>query len=165
MSLGKIIAKAALRGGKYTSWFPSYGAEMRGGTAHCFVKVSDVPIASPLVEHPDVALFFNYPSWLKFRSRLKPNALVICNTDLMQAIDSQGVDLFELALNSIAKELGSERAVNMIALGALLSLSKGIADRADIELVIEETFNRQDVCTANKKAIARGVDAVIKKNL
>ncbi len=84
LSLGKVLAKAALNEGKYTTWFPSYGAEMRGGTAHCFVKISDSPIASPFIDYPNIAMIFNQPSLDKFKNKLKQANPLILNSDLIR---------------------------------------------------------------------------------
>ncbi|MDD3297051.1 MAG: 2-oxoacid:acceptor oxidoreductase family protein, partial [Candidatus Omnitrophica bacterium] len=102
MSLGKIIARAALKSNKHTIWFPSYGAEMRGGTAHCFVKISDKPIASPFIVYPDIAIILNQPSLDKFRKVIKKGILVT-NKDLIGKISmSKNITLKNLPLNSMA---------------------------------------------------------------
>src|SRR6056297_2781993 len=84
MKLGKILAEIALLQNKHTSWFPSYGAEMRGGTAHCFVKISDRHISSPFIDSPDIAVIFNQPSLARFKKSFNHKTTVILNRDLIQ---------------------------------------------------------------------------------
>src|SRR3989338_6902731 len=103
MRLGKILAQAAVLEGKFTVFFPSYGPEMRGGTAHCFVKISDREIASPFVEFADTAIIFNQPSLVKFRARIRKEALVILNSDLISKSEAEITGkVISLPLNKMA---------------------------------------------------------------
>ena len=161
MRLGKILAKAALSENKHTSWFPSYGAEMRGGTAHCFVKISDSPIASPFIDYPDIAVILNQPSLNKFKKRLRRKSLLILNSDLTSSsFYSKDVKIISLPLNKIALECGNTKVVNIIALGALLALKKNFLKKQTIIKVLKETFNQKDILDANLKGFHRGIEVV-----
>lgn len=160
MSLGKILAKAALYENKYTTWFPSYGAEMRGGTAHCFVKISDSPIASPFVNSPDIAFIFNQPSLDKFKKYFKKETLVILNADLISKV-SLGKDIqkFNIPLNKIALECGNIKVANIVALGFLISFKKDLFKKQTIIKVLEEMFNTKDNLEINLQGFERGLKA------
>lgn len=157
MSLGKLLAKAALKEGKYTTWFPSYGAEMRGGTAHCFVKISDSPIASPLVEYPNVAIILNQPSLEKFKKRLRKGSLLILNADLINGESIiKDVKKVSLSLNKMALDCGNIKVANIIALGALISLRKKIIKIETIVEVLKENFADNYTVEQNLKALYKG---------
>jgi len=156
MRLGKIIAQAALYEGKDTVFFPSYGAEMRGGTAHCFVKISDHPIASPFVEHPDLAIIFNQPSLDKFKQRLK-SSLVIVNSDLAPRLEqSLAARTINLPLNKMALEGGNIKVANIIALGILAASRPKLLMRKTIISVLKETFKKKGSFEVNFKAFSLG---------
>jgi len=157
MSLGKFLAKAALREGKYTTYFPSYGAEMRGGTAHCCVKISDSPIASPFQGHPDVALIFNQPSLDKFKNKLKKGGILIFNSDLMSGKPSfDNIRGVSLPLSRIALECGNIKVANVVALGALLSLDPSIFKKETLVKALGEAFKDQNTINQNLKALEQG---------
>ena len=157
MSLGKFLARAALAEGKYTTYFPSYGAEMRGGTAHCCVKISDSPIASPFQGRPDVALIFNQPSLDKFKKKLKKGGILILNSDLVSGKFSfDNIRGASLPLSKVALECGNIRVANVVALGALLSLDPGIFKKETLASALGETFKNQDTVNQNLKALDKG---------
>ncbi|MFH1505252.1 MAG: 2-oxoacid:acceptor oxidoreductase family protein [Candidatus Omnitrophota bacterium] len=157
MSLGKILAKAAMKEGRHTTYFPSYGGEMRGGTAHCFVKVSDSAIASPFVEHPDIAVILNQPSLDRFKARLKKGSILILNSDLIN--DESGIEAvrkISLPLNKMALECGNKKTANIIALGVVIALDSDILREETAIEVLKEMFSHKDVLEQNLKAFSRG---------
>jgi len=120
---GKILCIAALGEGKHVSHIPSYGAEMRGGTANCSVVISDEDIASPVVEHPDICIVLNAPSMVKFEPRLKKGGLLIYNTSLIKVEPSRDdIRIVGIDANDISEKNGSSRAANMAVLGLLAAL-------------------------------------------
>lgn len=157
MSLGKVLSRVALLGNKHTTWFPSYGAEVRGGTAHCFVKISDKSIASPLVEQPDIAIIFNQPSMDRFEKRVKTNGLLIANIDSgSERTFRKDIITAVFSLNKIAmEECGSVKVANSLALGILFSLKPGLFTRDNIKKVFGETF-KEDLFEQNIKAFRKG---------
>ncbi|SDY04138.1 2-oxoglutarate ferredoxin oxidoreductase subunit gamma [Acetomicrobium thermoterrenum DSM 13490] len=129
MLLGQIVAHAALNEGNNVMWIPSYGPEMRGGTANCSVIVSDGEVASPLVSSPDVLIIMNQPSLAKFVGNLKKGGVLIYNEDLVTYNDPRDdINIVKVQANSIAMELGNEKVANIVVLGAL-------AEAADIASV------------------------------
>ena len=125
---GLILCHAAMEEGKQVSHIPSYGAEMRGGTANCSVVVSDLGIGSPLVPRPDVCVVMNKPSLLKYEPLVNPDGLLLWNSSLIDVRPARG-DLRAVAVpaNEIAEKEGSARAANMVMLGALARLRPALA--------------------------------------
>jgi len=158
MSSGKILARAAMKEDKHTTYFPSYGAEMRGGTAHCFVKISDSDIASPFIENPDIAVIFNQPSLERFGPRLKEEGLLVLNSDFIddkECIKGRNVKEVSLAMSKAALECGSIKSANIIALGIVISLMPDIAKGDTIIEVLKETFSAKAL-ESNLKAFEKG---------
>ena len=122
MSMGKILAYAGMKEQKEVSWIPSYGPEMRGGTAHCTVTISDKKIASPMSSNPDNIIVMNYPSLEKFINKVKSEGLVLINSSLINStVDRKDVEVIEVPANAIARELGNNKIANMVMLGAYIS--------------------------------------------
>ncbi len=118
---GKLLAIAAMQSGKYVSHIPSYGVEMRGGTANCSVVVSDEEIPSPLVFAPDIACILNEPSLQKFGPRVRKGGLIFFNASLIPDAPSfPGVTSVPVPANALAEEIGSFKTANMVMLGALV---------------------------------------------
>ena len=125
---GMILCHAAMEEGKQVSHIPSYGAEMRGGTANCSVVVADSVIGSPLVPRPDVAVVMNKPSLLKYEPLLLPQGLLLWNSSLIDIQPARSdVRAVAVAANEIAEKEGSARAANMVILGALVKLLPQLA--------------------------------------
>lgn len=122
---GQVLTYAALDYGKHCSWIPSYGPEMRGGTARCTVVISDEEIGSPIVRNPDVVLAMNLPSLDKYESLMKPGGFMIANQSLINR-EIIGKDFHALLIpgNEIAEKLGNMRMTNMVMIGAMLELVK-----------------------------------------
>jgi 2-oxoglutarate ferredoxin oxidoreductase subunit gamma len=125
---GLILCHAALEEGKQVSHIPSYGAEMRGGTANCSVVISDLGIGSPLVPRPEVCVVMNKPSLLKYEPQLAAGGLLLWNSSLID-IKPARADVRAVAVpaNQIAEKEGSVRAANMVMLGALAKLKPELA--------------------------------------
>ncbi len=157
MILGKILAKIALRTNKYTTWFPSYGAEMRGGTAHCFVKISDSEIASPFIEKPDVAVILNQLSFNKFKDKLKKETFLVLNCDLINDEASlKGTRKISLPLNKIALECGDIKVANILVLGLLSSLEPEFIKSEVAVQILNEMFSHKGLLEQNLKAFYKG---------
>lgn len=155
---GKLIAYAGLLDGREVSWMPSYGPEMRGGTANCSVCLSHDPIGSPLVTEPDVLVAFNRPSYDNFIGTVKPGGLVLVDKTMIDAcplrtdIEFVGIEATKLAEDNDLKGLG-----NVVAVGKLLQLTK-FSTVPQLEAAIEKSVSakRQDLVGFNKKALAIG---------
>ncbi|MFY9324260.1 MAG: 2-oxoacid:acceptor oxidoreductase family protein, partial [Syntrophomonadaceae bacterium] len=128
LSMGQFLAHAALSTGKHVSFVPSYGAEMRGGTANCLVTISEEEISSPLTENPLMAVILNRPSLDKFEPKIKANGILVINTSLVdRQTERDDLEILELPMNQLAEEIGNPRGANMILLGAYLQKT-GVVD-------------------------------------
>lgn len=120
---GQLLTYAALDYGKQCTWIPSYGPEMRGGTAHCTVIISDEEIGSPIVRNPDGVLAMNLPSLDKYEPLMKKGGVMIVNKSLINRdVTRQDFTTLFVPGNEIAEELGNSRITNMVMVGALLEL-------------------------------------------
>ena len=161
--VGKVLAQAAMQTGREVTYMPSYGAEVRGGTANCMVVISNHPIASPVVSRPDSVITMNKASLNKFAPRVKPGGLLILNSSL---IDSEpqvddSVEVAAVPADELAAELGSPRSANMVALGAYLQRRGllGIEDVAEaLPAVLAKRYH--DTLPTNIKALHRGAQFV-----
>jgi 2-oxoglutarate ferredoxin oxidoreductase subunit gamma len=119
---GQLLAYAAMDEGWHVTWIPSYGPEMRGGTAHCIVVVSDDDIGSPLVRHPSAAVVMNQPSLDKYEPLVAPGGVLVVNTSLTTRPAARAdIRIIEVPANQIAEALGHGKLANVVLLGALLA--------------------------------------------
>jgi len=154
MLAGQMVASAAILDDKTTTYFPSYGPEMRGGTANCTIIVSDKPISSPLIFESDCVMAMNLPSMLKFESTLKPGGVMLLNRSLIhQDTKRDDITVYEIAANDLAAELGNPLVANMIMLGAF-ARTTGIVSTDMLEKVIHDTFGvkKAELVDINLKA-------------
>jgi len=129
---GQLLSYTAMDEGKEVTWIPSYGPEMRGGTANCTVVISDEEIGSPLVKNPTAVIAMNLPSLEKFEDLVEEDGVLVVNASMVNRdVTRKDVKVVSIPANDIAAEMGSERAVNMLLLGALL----GNMDLLSIEAV------------------------------
>lgn len=158
MFAGQLLAYAAMDAGLEVTWIPSYGPEMRGGTAHCFVVISDQPIGSPLVEKPDAALIFNRPSFEKYEPIVKKGGLLVLNASLIPD-RTERTDIQEVPVpaSELADELGSMRLANMIMEGAALTVRSTITTE-NLKQALDNHIpeHRRDMLDMNYKAIDKG---------
>ena len=158
LAIGQILAKACMDAGKHVVWIPSYGPEMRGGTAYCTVVISDRDIGSPIISNPTCAAVLNRPSFDKFSPKVKPDGLLLVNSSLID-VKSDRKDIGQLLVpcNDIAIKSGSARAANMAMLGAFVAQSK-VIQTAAVRKVIEEKFGaKKEVLRINFEAYDQGV--------
>ncbi len=158
--MGKILAHAAMEGGFEVAWVPSYGPEMRGGTAYCTVVVGEEPIGSPIIRNPMHLVAMNRPSLEKFANQVKPGGVILVNSSLI-SVDSGRDDIDELKVPAvdIAKEVGSVKAANIVALAAFVARS-GIVDVALLRQCVKEEFAKKaKLIPLNMTAMDRGIAA------
>ncbi len=156
LALGQMIAKAAMDEGKEVTWLPSYGPEMRGGTANCTVVVSDKPISCPLINDADVLVAMNLPSLRKFEAMVNPGGLILMNTSLIpEKCLRDDVRVMEIPANDLANELGNDKCANMIMLGAILK-ETGIVSTETINAQLESMFSgrKAKFLPLNQKALS-----------
>ncbi len=143
LSLGQLVAYTAMNEGRYVTWIPSYGPEMRGGTANCSVVTSDEEIASPVVNKPDIVVIMNQPSLEKFEPLLKEGGLLVYNSDLVKYESPRDdIRILPVSANSAAMELGNVRVANVIVLGALAENSD-LVDLNVCKQTIAEVFGKK----------------------
>lgn len=119
---GQLLAYAGMDNDQNVTWIPSYGPEMRGGTANCTVIISDEPIGAPIVSHPDVALVFNRPSFDKYEPLVRADGLLVVNSTLVESRSKrEDLDTACVPANRIAEEYGSIKMLNMAMVGAMLA--------------------------------------------
>ncbi|MFC1704216.1 2-oxoacid:acceptor oxidoreductase family protein [Candidatus Omnitrophota bacterium] len=158
MLMGKILARAALLENKAVTWLPSYGAEVRGGTAHCMIKISDKLIASPFIEYPDTFCAMNQPSLNKFTARIKNKGLLIINSSLAKKIPRRkNVRIFSVPLTDIAVGLGNIRVANTIALGVYVAKKKIVSLKSIVRAMKEiAPPDKRALLEINQQALEKG---------
>ncbi len=155
---GKLLAHAGMLEGRYVTWFPSYGAEIRGGTANCTVIISSTEIGSPVVQHPSAMLIFNEASFIKFESRIKEGGRLFLNTSLVHASSSRhDIARIEIRANDIAEDLGDIRISNMVMLGAFLRKT-GVVALESVLAALKQVLpqRRHSLIPLNEDALKRG---------
>lgn len=157
MFMGKLIAEAGLLAGLHVMWMPSYGAEVRGGTAYSMTKVSESEIASPIITRPDILVVMNRPSLLKYQGTVKDGGLLISNKTLAGDVAAaKGVEVVNKPLTEIASKLGDIRAANMVAVGAIAKRSSFIVLK-NVLKALEEVFkDKPELLALNVKAVETG---------
>jgi 2-oxoglutarate ferredoxin oxidoreductase subunit gamma len=159
---GQLLAYGALEEGRHVTWIPSYGPEMRGGTANCTVIISDEEIGSPLVRNPSAAIVMNPPSFDRFEPLMKKGGVLVVNASLVQT-PTQRTDLrwIPIQANEIAAELGTPQLANVVLLGALVAAT-GVLKFETLDKVLEEHISarHRDKIPANKLALRRGAEFV-----
>ncbi len=160
--IGKLVAEAGMAEGKHVTWLPSYGPEMRGGTANVMVVVSDKPVGSPIFTKMDVLVALNQPSLEKFAPDTKDGGLIITNSDLCGNPDNADkVKMSPVPLTKIAEEVGNVKAANMVGVGALLALT-GCVERKTVEDYLSNMLKDKNpaLLDTNIQAIERGASYV-----
>jgi len=159
MLLGKILAEAAMREDRYVTWLPAYGAEVRGGTAHCMVVISDKEIGSPYIEKADTLIIMNQPSLRKFKERIKNKGVFIVNSSLAAVEKNEEIRALSEPFTELAIKLGNIKVANIIALGHYISHKKIIMAKTATR-VIEKIApaDKRDLIEINKKALHIGME-------
>ncbi len=161
LSLGQFIAYSAMNENLDVTWLPSYGPEMRGGTANCSVVVSDKPVASPVISKPDCLIAMNKPSLYKFVDKVVPGGLIIVNKSLIEdKVERTDVKVAYVEANELAHEVGNVKTANIIVLGAFIKLS-GLLPYETVDATIDKIFAKKPkVIPMNKVAFKKGFDCV-----
>ena len=163
MLMGQIMAETALQQGHEVVWIPSYGPEMRGGTAYCTVVISDRPIGSPIIRNPRHLVAMNRPSLEKFAPSVKSGGTIFINSSII-SIDAgrDDVDVIKVPIIEIARELGNVRTANIIALAAFVSRSQVVDFELLRESVKAKFANKEKLIPINMKALEEGAKAAIR---
>ena len=161
---GQVITYAAMDAGKEVTWIPSYGPEMRGGTANCTVIIADDEIGSPLVKNPPLAIALNLPSFDKYEELLAPGGTLIVNQSMVdRGAKRTDINVILVPCNEIAEELGDKKLMNMVAVGALLTALPEITIK-DVEKALEGHLpaRHKHLLPKNYEALKRGFEAAQK---
>lgn len=158
---GKVIAYAALMEGKEVSWLPSYGPEMRGGTANCSVCISDDLIGSPLVVNPDILIAMNYPSLEKFENEVVPGGTIIIDSSLIdKKVERKDVNVIYIPASKMAEDAGIKGAANMIIVGRLFR-ELGYISKDNLDKGLQKSIppKKIDLLDKNRKMIGLGIES------
>lgn len=163
LAIGNLLAYAAMKEGRHVTFLPTYGVEMRGGTANCTVVISSKEIGSPIVQRPHAVISMNLPSLLKYGLRVLPDGLLMVNSSLidLKEVTRNDVDLLIVPVNDIANQNGNPKLANMIALGAFVEKTKLVGMSSvfeSLEKVFDERYH--GLIPSNIKAIQIGADYV-----
>jgi 2-oxoglutarate ferredoxin oxidoreductase subunit gamma len=160
---GKLLAQAGVDHGLHVTWLPSYGPEMRGGTANCTVVLSDEPIASPVVDNPTVLVAMNLPSLERFEKTVAEEGVILVNSSLVaRPTERNDVRVLSVPANDIAVSLGDFQAANMVALGAVIKAT-GIISLELIKSAMAKMLSHKNdtkVIALNEQALDAGYNAV-----
>ena len=160
MTAGKLLALAGMAEGKEVCWIPSYGPEMRGGTAYCTVVISDRPIGSPIIRNPKHLVAMNRPSLEKFAPSVKSGGTIFINSSIISIdADRDDVNVVKVPIIEIAKELGNVKIANIIALAAFVSRSQVVDFELLRESVKAKFANKEKLIPLNMKALEEGQKA------
>ncbi len=157
---GQLLAYAGMDNGRFVTWIPSYGPEMRGGTANCTVIISHEPVGAPLVAQPDIALVFNKPSYDKYEKLVKPGGLLIVNSSIV-TVDTSRTDLevVQIPANAIAAKLGTAKMLNMAMIGAMLA-RRSVLSVTAVEKALHDHLpaNKQQFLASNLDVLQAGFE-------
>ena len=157
---GKFLAYQGLIESKEISWLPSYGPEMRGGTANCNVIISDEPVGSPIVSKPDALIVMNLPSPDKFESTVVPGGKIFVDSTLIERkVERTDVEVFYVPATQLALEIGLPTLANMVLVGKLIR-ETGVVDYNGIEEALKKVVSAKhaDLLDANRKAMQTGYE-------
>jgi 2-oxoglutarate ferredoxin oxidoreductase subunit gamma len=158
LMMGYVLAVAGMQEDKHVTYLPAYGAEVRGGTANCTVVVSDQEIASPIASAPEFVVAMNYPSMIKYQNVVKPGGTMFLNSDLISETPQRDdIKVVLVPANSLAREVGDDRSLNMVMLGAMAAVTRIVSDKAlaqAVETVMEG--KKKSLIETNRRALAKG---------
>ena len=158
---GKVVAYAGLIDDHEVSWLPSYGPEMRGGTANCSVTLSDEPIGSPLISNPNVLIAMNNPSLIKFEGDVTPGGKIFIDTSLINRVPERGeCEVYALEATNMAEEEGLKGLANIVLVGKMLT-ETGFCSYETIEAAIRKTVppRKAALIDKNLQALKLGMEA------
>jgi len=157
MTIGQLLAYTGIAEGRQVTWVPSYGPEMRGGTANCTVVISDIRIGSPIITHPQAACVFNRPSLDKFGALVRPGGMLFINSTLIDKISGRS-DIAEYLIpaNDIALRVGNARVTNIVMLGAYIEASSIVKFETLLQMLNEKMGKKAQFLDMNRIALEEG---------
>ncbi len=161
LSMGLNLAQAAMLENKNVTYLPAYGAEIRGGTAHCTVSVSDEEIASPVASSPTFAVAMNRPSMVKFQNNIQSGGIFFLNSSLINEAVSRGdIEIVNVPANAIAEKMKNARSANMVMLGAFIKKSNIVGLDSLVEGLNVALKGNKKLIAVNSEALKAGYDLV-----
>lgn len=160
MMMGYFLAMAGMVEGKNVTCLPSYGAEVRGGTANCTVAISTEEIASPVASEPEFGVFMNHPALLLFQNQVQSGGTIFLNSSMIESRPIRGdLEIFEVPVNELVKSLGEDKVANMVMLGAFIKKS-ALVSLETMYRVLKDTFTNRNaaIIKLNKQALLLGYD-------
>ena len=163
LSMGMTLAYAGMVEDKQITWFPSYGPEMRGGTANCTVIVSDTIVSSPIISTYDTAIILNQPSLEKFESKVKPGGMLIYESNtVLNPPTRKDIDIYAIPAAIEAGKIGNAKTMNMIILGAFLAKKPLVSTKSIMEALSKVLPKRNHhLLPINEKALKHGMSLII----
>lgn len=164
--MGYVLAWAGMHENKYVTFLPAYGAEVRGGTANCTVVVSESEIASPVASTPEFVVAMNYPSMVKYQNMVKSEGILFLNSDLIsEAPQRDDIKVVRVPSNSLAHNMGNDRVLNMVMLGAM-GAATGIVSQKALEQAVETVLEgkKRQLIEMNQRALVHGAQYIIAGN-
>jgi 2-oxoglutarate ferredoxin oxidoreductase subunit gamma len=158
--MGYLLATAGMVEDKNVTCLPSYGAEVRGGTANCTVVISTEEIASPIASEPEYAVLMNHPSLIRFQNQVQSGGTIFLNSSMIEGRPIRGdLEIYEIPATDLAKQLGQDKVTNMVMLGALIKKS-GMVSVETLVRVIKDAFSSRNpgIVKLNKSALMLGYD-------
>ncbi|MDD5167844.1 MAG: 2-oxoacid:acceptor oxidoreductase family protein [Syntrophales bacterium] len=165
LMMGYSYANAAMNQGYFVTYLPSYGAEMRGGSANCTVAVADEEIASPIASEPDYLIIMNKPSLFTFQNRVAPKGSIFLNSSIIDVLpDRNDVNIYNVPLAEIASSLGNPRGQNIVMLGAFLKATGILSPQAFLEGLKQTLKGKKSAAMeSNRKAFTAGYEYPVVK--
>ena len=166
LMMGYVLAWAGMHENKYVTFLPAYGAEVRGGTANCTVVVSESEIASPVASTPEFVVAMNYPSMVKYQNMVKSEGILFLNSDLIsEAPQRDDIKVVRIPSNSLAHNMGNDRVLNMVMLGAM-GAATGIVSQKALEQAVETVLEgkKRQLIEMNQRALVHGAQYIIAGN-
>ena len=161
LSMGLNLTQAAMLEGKYVTYLPAYGAEVRGGTANCTVSISDEEISSPVASSPAFVVALNQPSMIRFQNTIQSGGVMFLNSTLISVPPERGdIEVVSIPANAIAEKLGSVKSANMVILGAFIKKSNLVKMQSLIDGLIVAMKGNQKLININQEALNAGFNLV-----
>jgi len=161
MFIGKLLAYSSMKAGKHVTCIPSYGPEVRGGTANCTVVISDEEVGSPVITSPQALIVMNNPSLEAFELRLQPKGILFLNSSLVtRQVTRKDIEVISIPADDIATEVGEKRATNMVMLGAYIARTKVVPKESIFEGLREFFAKKTQFLDLNKQAFQKGMEYV-----
>lgn len=161
LSMGLNLTQAAMLEGKYVTYLPAYGAEVRGGTANCTVVISDEEISSPVASSPSFVVALNQPSMIRFQNTIQSGGIMFLNSTLISVPPERGdIEVVSIPANAVAEKLGNIKSANMVILGAFIKKSNLVTLQSLIDGLIVAMKGNQKLININKEALNAGYNLV-----